>query len=247
MTKALTAGDYNEQWSRLGDFIRYNPGARHRRRKILKLVAKRPVRTVVDVGCGPGELLVALASVRDDVELVGVDLSDEVIAANREAMPQWRFVEHDISTGPLGEQFDLVLSSEMIEHLDDWRVGARNLAEMVVPGGYLCISVPTGPIYPTERAWGHVEHPTVDELKRVVNATGMRAVHWSNWGFPTYVGLKKATNVRPDFAMRQFGGSQGYGWMQRTVSALLYYATFATFSDTRYGCQIYALFYRPPG
>jgi SAM-dependent methyltransferase len=239
--EALTAVDYNEQWSRLGDFIRYNPGARHRRRRILELVRNLPVRRVVDVGCGPGELLVALSGERPNLELVGADLADEVVDANRRAMPQWRFEVLDLSIAPLDEQFDLVLSSEVIEHLDDWRGGVAHLAAMVAPSGYLCLSVPTGHIFPTERSFGHIEHPTPAELQRVATGCGLRCLHLTNWGFPTYRALKILTNVRPQFAMSRFGGTS-YGRTQKAVSSLLYAMCFATRRNSARGCQIFALF-----
>jgi SAM-dependent methyltransferase len=238
---ALTAADYNEQWSRLGDFIRYNPGARHRRRRVLGLVRNLPVRRVLDVGCGPGELLITLSRERPDLELVGADLSDQVVEENGRALPQCRFEVLDLFKGHLDEQFDLVLSSEVIEHLDDWRVGVAHLAAMVAPAGYLCISVPTGRIFPTEQTFGHVEHPTPPELQRVVADCGLRCLHLDNWGFPTYRALKAVTNVRPQFAMRQFG-SGSYGTPQKAASSLLYAMCFATRRNSARGCQIFALF-----
>jgi SAM-dependent methyltransferase len=239
--RALTAVEYNEQWSRLGDFIRYNPGARHRRRLILSLVRNLPVKRVLDVGCGPGELLISLSRERPELELVGADLSDEVVESNRHALPQCRFEVLDLFKGHLDEQFDLVLSSEVIEHLDDWRVGVAHLAAMVAPAGYLCLTVPTGRVYPTERAFGHVEHPTAAEFRRVVAECGLQRLHLDNWGYPTYRALKALTNVRPQLAMRQFG-SASYGIPQKAVSSMLYAMCFATRRNSPRGCQIFALF-----
>ena len=48
---------YDEQWAELGDFIRYNPGARHRRRMVARMLRGVEFDSVLDVGCGPGEML----------------------------------------------------------------------------------------------------------------------------------------------------------------------------------------------
>ena len=48
---------YQGFWEETPDFIRYNPGARHRRRMILRLLGAERFDSLLDVGCGNGELL----------------------------------------------------------------------------------------------------------------------------------------------------------------------------------------------
>lgn len=239
----LSAAAYDRQWERLGDFARFNPGARHRRRLIAGLVSELPIQGAIDVGCGTGEMLLLLSAVKPEVSLYGVDLSPAVIQSNRKAMAFCDFDVFDLEKDQLAEQYDLVVCSEVIEHLGDWRSGVSSLAEMVAPGGFLLITTPTGRIYPTERAFGHVEHPSVGELIEVASSSELAPVDVFNWGYPSYALLKKLTNLRPEWAMSSFGSGE-YGGMQRAVSRLAYLATSLSIRDHRRGCQIVALFAR---
>jgi hypothetical protein len=56
----LTAEDYDKHWNVLSDYVKYNPGAKHRRRLILKLIKHLPIKNCLDIGCGKGELLILL-------------------------------------------------------------------------------------------------------------------------------------------------------------------------------------------
>jgi len=201
------------------------------------------VSSVLDVGCGPGELLLALAQVRPQLRFTGVDLAPQVIAANARNLPGMKFQVLDLQDGPLDQRFDLVISSEVIEHLSDWRQGIRHLASMVAEGGYLAITVPTGRIYDTERHFGHVEHPTSDELVMVAMDQRLELLELRNWGFPFYRFLKIVTNVEPDFALRAFGEG-GYGPGKKFVSHFLYWLTFLGPKSSPAGCQLFALFRR---
>jgi hypothetical protein len=48
----LTAADYDKHWNVLSDYIQYNPGDRHRRRLILKLIKHLSIKNCLDIGCG---------------------------------------------------------------------------------------------------------------------------------------------------------------------------------------------------
>ncbi len=243
MRAALQPEEYDEQWRRLGDFARFNPGARHRRRAILKLMERLDAVSVLDVGCGPGELILALSERHPGLRLTGVDLSAEVIDANRRTLSFAEFDFLDLEKGYLNQTFDLVICSEVIEHLNDWRVGVGHLAAMVRPGGHLIVTCPTGVIHKTEEAWGHVEHPKPEELASVARENGLDPLTLTNWGFPSYRLLKTLTNIDPERAIDMFGSGSYKKW-QRVASRLAYWASSLSLPDSRWGCQVFGLFQR---
>lgn len=243
-TLALNASDYDAQWYRLGDFVRYNPGAQHRRRLILDLVQELQFSTVIDVGCGPGELLLLLLRRYPTAAVTGVDLSPAVITANAAAIPSADFRVLDLARGALPATFDLVICSEVIEHLPKWRDGVANLAQMITPGGHLLITCPTGRIYETEVGFGHVEHPEKEALAKTVEALGLETVTLFQWGFPSYLLFKVLANINSDWAAESFGTGEYSAW-KRAVSKLLYWTSFASFKDHGRGCQLVGLFRLP--
>ncbi len=71
--------------------------------------------SVLEIGCGAGDLLAAL---RPSVG-VGVDFSSEMIRLARERHPGLRFVEQDAHDLDLGGEFDVVILSDLVNDLWD--------------------------------------------------------------------------------------------------------------------------------
>jgi 2-polyprenyl-3-methyl-5-hydroxy-6-metoxy-1,4-benzoquinol methylase len=236
---------YQAFWEETPDFTRYNPGARHRRRLILDCLSGERFSSVVDVGCGSGELLALLHGAHPEVSaLAGVDLSPDQVVRNRARLPGAEFFALDIQKDTLARTFDLVVCSEVIEHLDDQRSAVRNLACMVNPGGRLVVTCPTGMMYPTERHFGHVRHPGAKDLAAWARDTGLEVISLQNWGWPTYRALKWATNVDAEWALKRFA-SGSYSLGARLVSGGLFWLNFLNRHDDARGCQLVGVFRRP--
>jgi SAM-dependent methyltransferase len=105
------------------------------RYKVLRETIPEGVRTIVDVGCGDGALTNRLA---EDWDVTGVDMSAVALGHVKTAVVQASATDLPFADG----SFDLVLSSEMLEHLspDDYR---RAISEMSrVTRRYLLLTVP---------------------------------------------------------------------------------------------------------
>jgi SAM-dependent methyltransferase len=113
----LSSPTVYELWSRLVG------GARGRSTVVRDHVRPRPGARILDLGCGPGELVEHLG----DVRYVGIDVSDRYIARARYAFgdrAEFRVGDATSLDGDLRD-FDLVLAFGVIHHLDD--EGARRL------------------------------------------------------------------------------------------------------------------------
>jgi 2-polyprenyl-3-methyl-5-hydroxy-6-metoxy-1,4-benzoquinol methylase len=101
------------------------------------------VRSICDLGCGNGHIAGRLAS--HGYQVTGIDASRSGIRIAQHAYPSARFVEATIDNGI--EQlslpsFDLVISSDVIEHLyrpSDLVVAAYSLLK---PGGHVLLGTP---------------------------------------------------------------------------------------------------------
>ncbi|HEX6044882.1 MAG TPA: methyltransferase domain-containing protein [Pyrinomonadaceae bacterium] len=98
------------------------------------------VRSICDLGCGNGHIAGRLASL--GYEVTGIDASRSGIDIAQRAYPNVNFIEAFIQNAIGSEQFDLVLSSDVIEHLyrpSDLLEAAFTLLK---PHGHVLIGTP---------------------------------------------------------------------------------------------------------
>jgi 2-polyprenyl-3-methyl-5-hydroxy-6-metoxy-1,4-benzoquinol methylase len=121
-------------------------------------LVKADVRSVLDIGCGPGQVACLLCDAGID-RYLGLDFSMARIAHARDACPSCQFIQADIFQSDLLETFeyDCVLTMEFLEHVErDLDVLRRVRAETRV--------LATVPNFP---AAGHVRHfETAEAVKQ---------------------------------------------------------------------------------
>lgn len=102
---------------------------------------------VLDVGCGPGRLLLDLAPRFD--EAVGLDLSAGMLAraarhAEEAGMGHIRWVQGSATALPFDDgSFDLVVSSLVVFLLEDAAAAVSELARVTAPGGRVALLAPS--------------------------------------------------------------------------------------------------------
>ena len=110
---------------------------------VRQLEAAQPA-SVLEVGCGPGHLMKAVAASRLVADLVAVDLSPYLLERARKRVPQGRvrYVHADGTKLPAGEgEFDAVVASHYVGHMpeDVQALAAAELARVVRPGGTVIV------------------------------------------------------------------------------------------------------------
>jgi SAM-dependent methyltransferase len=131
------------------------------------------VPRILEVGCGRGWLSGLVLSRYGQVH--GVDLSEDSVAKARAAFPHVTFEARDVFSEPLPDERDLVVSSEVIEHVADQTRFVDVLVDAARPGGWLLITTPNRRL---ERVWRArpdfrpqpIEHWLLpDQLRRMVS------------------------------------------------------------------------------
>ena len=118
---------------------------RHFMPKVFELCGPLSATTrVLDVGCGNGFTCGEFAKL--GCQVVGVDLSQSGIELARKAFPKCRFEVASASDDLLellgAEPFDIVISTEVVEHLYDPRAYARTCFTALRGGGRFICTTP---------------------------------------------------------------------------------------------------------
>ena len=110
-------------------------------RLFVELVKKLDgVRSICDLGCGNGHITGRLAEL--GYEVTGVDASSSGIAIARRAYPKAKFVEALIDRELSLGQFDLVVSSDVIEHMYRPSDLLEAACTVLKPGGQILLGTP---------------------------------------------------------------------------------------------------------
>ena len=113
---------------------------------ITRIDAAAP-RTVVDLGCGPGNLTALLAERWPGASVTGVDSSPEMIAKAQATIPVVTFAVGDVRDwvardSPTGAGVDVLVSNATLQWLPDHLALLPRLVEQVRPGGWFAFQVP---------------------------------------------------------------------------------------------------------
>jgi SAM-dependent methyltransferase len=175
---------------------------------------------ILDIGCGSGRHTCA-ASRFKNVIAIGADINfDDVFEAKNRLIQQeklgeqeselWGTLVADINRMPFrNEFFDLVICSEVLEHIHEHRAAIYELIRVVRPGKDLVVSVPR--FLPESICWalsenyhhgnnGHIRIYRKKELTSLLEGAGLRtwAVHCAHSLHTPYWWLKCLVGVTRD-------------------------------------------------
>ena len=88
-----------------------------------------PGQRVLEMGCGIGDLLSAL---KPSVG-IGVDFSEKMVKQARQRHPELHFILADVHELKLGEKFDVIILSDLINDLWDVQTVFEQIASLSTP------------------------------------------------------------------------------------------------------------------
>jgi trans-aconitate 2-methyltransferase len=132
-----------------------------RLRPALDLMARIPLTaptTVVDLGCGAGNVTRILAARWPGARVTGIDDSATMLAAARDAIPEGADIEllasdaADWAASAATASVDLLYSNAALHWLDDHATLLPRLMRIVAPGGVLAVQMPSNFLAPSHTA-----------------------------------------------------------------------------------------------
>lgn len=115
---------------------------------LLGLIKIRAGLSVLDLGCGTGELAAALAERLPDSRVTGVDSSPQMLA-KAEAFSSARVDFMPGTVESLQGEWDLLFSHAVLHWVDDHETLIPRLWEHIKPGGQLAVQIPSNHRHPS--------------------------------------------------------------------------------------------------
>lgn len=174
---------------------------------------------ILDIGCGSGRHLAAAYALEKTV-IVGADANYDDLKKARDRLNfhdmvgahgggRWSLNAADITRLPFADAtFDLVICSEVLEHIPNHRKAMIEIVRVLKPGCHLVVSVPRR--WPEIICWrlsweyrndpgGHVRIYDARQLIRRIEALGVkhRRTHWAHslhspyWWLKCYLGYRQ--------------------------------------------------------
>lgn len=143
---------------------------------------------ILDIGCGSGVISLFLAS--RGKQVLGIDISRSSINACREGAKNLGLKEKavfkvvDFPREKLNRKFDIVICSEVLEHIEEDEKAVEEIYNLLTPGGLLIISVPSknAPLYSLGYAKkfdikvGHLRRYNCQELNDLCRRAGFNII-----------------------------------------------------------------------
>jgi 2-polyprenyl-3-methyl-5-hydroxy-6-metoxy-1,4-benzoquinol methylase len=103
-----------------------------------------PRASILDFGCGSGYGAEFLAE--NGGRVMGIDISPSSIAYAKTKFPRVSFLEYDLTdrnlTKVVSQRFDLIVSFDVIEHVEKWWAFFENIRELLKRGGTAIVGCP---------------------------------------------------------------------------------------------------------
>lgn len=159
-------------------------------RHILRFIDKYSVdkKNIIDIGCGAGTLCFYVAS--KGIQVLGVDISSRAIEACKKSsmvLDLDKLAKFEIVNFPeesINGKFDLVILTEVIEHIRDDKLALKKIFNMLNKGGLVIVTTPSlnAPLYRLgyannfDKKVGHLRRYTIESLTKKCESCGFKVI-----------------------------------------------------------------------
>lgn len=148
----------------------------------------KPPKTILDIGCGAGAITLYLANKGNIV--TGTDISQKAISeclksAKELNINKIQFLRADFQKAKINKKFDVVILTEVIEHLPDDHLALKSIYRFLKPNGILILSTPSikAPLHKLgltkkfDKEVGHLRRYNLDQLKKLLKNEDFKIIY----------------------------------------------------------------------
>ena len=171
-----------------------------------RILKKRNVKKLVDIGCGNGAFLEMFHKLSPGTKLAGLDLSYEMVLRSRERLPEADITEGDAEKMPFEDgAFDAVSCHMSIHHHPHPEKSLAEMYRILENNGTVVINELTGPKWLRRfMNWCFTKWPTGDhavysraEMEQMLHAAGFQNIRSRMITPFTYVSVGRKKGEKP--------------------------------------------------
>lgn len=236
---------YDSNWAKMRDQKIYGPAARWHKKMvseiIFKYAEKLAIKTVLDVGCGDGNVTYELGKIFFNAKVKGIDLSEEGIkcAKKNYSKENVEYVFDEENKNLKDGAYDFISCFEVLEHIDDWECFLDGVSESAKR--YIMLSFPTGRMRSFEINQGHVRNFKRGQVESFLKGKDFYPVKIYYAGFPFYSPMYRELCNLFNVGNNNFSLGK-YTWRQRIVSDILYFCFRFLSTKRNFGDKFIGLF-----
>lgn len=139
--------------------------------------------SILEIGCGTGQVLRALGEAFPAAQLCGSELFVEGLAFAQQRVPRAKLMQMDATSIPFAHEFGLIGAFDVVEHIEDDLGVLAQMHAALKPGGGAILTVPQHPwlwSHQDEMAC-HVRRYRRGELEEKLRDSGFRVLFSSSF------------------------------------------------------------------
>jgi ubiquinone/menaquinone biosynthesis C-methylase UbiE len=150
-------------------------------REVIRAVDPQPTDNILDVACGTGKALRAMAALATSGRLAGLDMSEKMIEEARSIASGIANLEFHVGSADClpfeDETFDHVTTMNAFHHFPDQKKSLQEMVRVLKKGGRVYIADITGHVLPFpiagNKVWNLIEYPLTPQVN-ALSRSGFR-------------------------------------------------------------------------
>ncbi|GEM_PF-381154 len=185
--------NWSSNWTDYAQVATKNPAQWMRHKFLLDQILDLNMKCnlLLDIGSGQGDFLKKAVQSCVALEYVGFEMSEIGVEISQRKVPSALFYQVDLYFPPeivniYASKADIVVCSEVIEHVDDPIDFCIRIKDYLRPGGKLLLTVPGGPMSSFDKHIGHRSHFNRSSITKILCAAGFHIDNIMMIGFPFF-------------------------------------------------------------
>jgi ubiquinone/menaquinone biosynthesis C-methylase UbiE len=232
---------YDELWNKEWKVsTEVGPSFKTRSRIIKSLIKKysNKSKSILDCGCGNGDFLKALEM--EGYKVSGSDFSSESVHITKSKI-KGNVFQMDLTKKIPKKKYDLIICSEVLEHIKSEDVAVSNINKLLNPNGFLIVSSPFLKKYWSrhDEFAGHFRRYEPGELENLLKKNNFKIIKSFGWGnLFSKIFFRILTTQEPKKIL-----TNKNLLFKRIISQILYYLFYIDdlFISKKSGIRIYAV------